>query len=347
MESPDQIHNRKEERPAVQEARRRYNLVNGLLGQLSNKLTGVSSNIESEFLAAYRVHMMAIQVEIKELKQRITQAEVALKEDGQVAKLESEVTWFSNESIRLRTHTSNMQKDMQNIVYRIETLREQKAYLSEQLKSIMKRSRVLEAELELASREQEFFNKLTLNETTSNTNTTNVLKQSQSERVINSQNRMNRGQAPVALAAIKSRSTPNLELDQETKKKSKLRKLATLAQLPYRDDILLARVNSEAQTGSKNKIKQLEEMIESQNRYENDLEKVLDEICQEVVIRRKSAVKQGKGINEESSSATIIGVSGLGVEYFAETDRMQAMIRYLSNPSVFEDVIRELSLSVM
>jgi hypothetical protein len=291
--------------------------------------------------------MMAIQVEIKELKQRITQAEVALKEDGQVAKLESEVTWFSNESIRLRTHTSNMQKDMQNIVYRIETLREQKAYLSEQLKSIMKRSRVLEAELELASREQEFFNKLTLNETASNTNTTNVLKQSQSERVINSQNRMNRGQAPAALAAIKSRSTPNLELDQETKKKSKLRKLATLAQLPYRDDILLARVNSEAQMGSKNKIKQLEEMIESQNKYENDLEKVLDETCQEVVIRRKIAVKQGKGINEESSSATIIGVSGLGVEYFAETDRMQAMIRYLSNPAVFEDVIRELSLSVM
>jgi hypothetical protein len=347
MESPDQMHSRKEERPAVQEARRRYNLVNGLLGQLSNKLTGVASNIESEFSAAYRVHMMAIQVEIKELKQRITQAEVALKEDGQVAKLESEVTWFSNESIRLRTHTSNMQKDMQNIVYRIETLREQKAYLSEQLQSIMKRSRVLEAELELASREQEFFNKLTLNETISNTNTTNVLKQSQSERVINLQNRMNRGQAPAALAAIKSRSTPNLELDQETKKKSKLRKLATLAQLPYRDDILLARVNSDAQMGSKNKTKQLEELIESQNKYENDLEKVLDEICQEVVSRRKSAVKQGKSINEESSSATIIGVSGLGVEYFAETDRMQAMIRYLSNPAVFEDVIRELSLSVM
>lgn len=335
MDSPDQM-NRKEERPAVQEARRRYNLVNGLLGQLSTKLTGVSSNIESEFLAAYRVHMMAIQVEIKELKQRIVLAEEALKEDGQVAKLESEVTWFSNESIRLRTHASNMQKDMQNIIFRIETLREQKAYLSEQLKSIMKRSRVLEAELELASREQEFFNKLTLNEVPPNINTT-TLRQTQSEAVINT---LKKGQK---LTAIKS--TPNLEFD-ESKKKTKLRKLASLAQLPYRDDILFARVNYDVQIGSKSKSQQLEEIVESE--FEIELEKVLNITCQEVVTRRRNAIKQSsKGVNEETSSATIIGVSGLGVEYFAETDRMQAMIRYLSNPTIFEDVIRELSVSVM
>jgi hypothetical protein len=123
--------------------------------------------------------------------------------------------------------------------------------------------------------------------------------------------------------------------------------LATLAQLPYRDDILLARVNSDAHVGSKSKIKQLEEIVESQSRYEQALEAVLNETCQEVVGRRRNAVKQTKGINEETSSATIIGVSGLGVEYFAETDRMQTMIKYLSNPLLFEDVVRELSLSVM
>lgn len=88
-------------------------------------------------------------------------------------------------------------------------------------------------------------------------------------------------------------------------------------------------------------------MIESQNRYEHELEAVLGEVCQEVVIRRRNAVKQSKGLNEDTSSATIIGVSGLGVEYFAETDRMQAMIKYLSHPFLFDDVVRELSLRVM
>lgn len=218
MDSPE-LSYKKEERPAVQEARRRYNSVNNLIGQLSNKLTGVASNVESEFLAAYRVHMMAIQVEIKELKERIVQAEVALKEDGQVAKLENEVTWFSNESIRLRTHANNMQKDMQNIVGRIETLREQKAYLSEQLKSIMKRSRVLEAELELASTEQEFFNKLTSNDkinnnsiNINNSNNSRALKQSQSDGQMKKFNKIQK------LAAINS--TPNLKSDELYKNQS-------------------------------------------------------------------------------------------------------------------------------
>ena len=79
------------------------------------------------------------------------------------------VTWFNDEGTRLKTHASNMKRDMVHMQTRIKALREQKLFLSvclltpslthshthsltvtqEQLKSIMKRTRIYETEIQL------------------------------------------------------------------------------------------------------------------------------------------------------------------------------------------------------
>ena len=71
------------DQPSLVRVRGEYAGLHRLLGQLSSKVSGVTTNIEKEFLAAYRVHMLHIQEELKELKQRMRDAETALNDDGQ------------------------------------------------------------------------------------------------------------------------------------------------------------------------------------------------------------------------------------------------------------------------
>ena len=61
--------------------------------------------------------------------------------------LEAEVTWFSDETSRLRSHSMSMRKDMNHILARIDALNEQRHFLNDQLKQVLKRSKVLEAEI--------------------------------------------------------------------------------------------------------------------------------------------------------------------------------------------------------
>lgn len=82
------------DRPSLLKVRRRYNELNDLMNNLQTKLSEVSASVDKDFLSSYRVHMMAIQAEIKELKQDIERGEQALNNDGTVAKLEAEVKWF-------------------------------------------------------------------------------------------------------------------------------------------------------------------------------------------------------------------------------------------------------------
>lgn len=122
-----------------------------LLNNLAGKLTEVSSNVDKEFLSSYRVHMLSIQNEIKNLKQDVIQGEQDLNSDVEVAKLETEVKWFADECNRLTSHQIAMENDIKQMEDRMASLLEQKIYLGDQLKSIMKRNRVLKAEIEYAS----------------------------------------------------------------------------------------------------------------------------------------------------------------------------------------------------
>ena len=132
---------------ALSKVEANYSGLNDLINNLSAKVSTVSGSIEKEFLSAYRIHMLEIQSELKQLKQAIKNAEEEIKNDGNVSKLENEVQWFSNETTRLKTHSNNMQKDIDHIKMRSKALLQQNEFLSDQLKAVMKRRQILEAEI--------------------------------------------------------------------------------------------------------------------------------------------------------------------------------------------------------
>ena len=61
------------DRESLLRARDQYEDVKGLIGELSTKLSKVSSHIEKEFLAAYRVHMLSVQEELRDLREAVVQ----------------------------------------------------------------------------------------------------------------------------------------------------------------------------------------------------------------------------------------------------------------------------------
>lgn len=62
---------RNEDLSGLELVRERYSNLNNLIGNLSTKLGEVSSNIDNEFLSAYRVHMVEVQEDLKSLKQQV------------------------------------------------------------------------------------------------------------------------------------------------------------------------------------------------------------------------------------------------------------------------------------
>ena len=97
--------------PSLIQARGNYSQLHDLLANLSTKMSQVSAQVDKEFLSSYRVHMLSIQAEIKKLKNDVAKGEQLLNSDAQVAKLENEAKWFSDECDRLNSHHNSMKRD--------------------------------------------------------------------------------------------------------------------------------------------------------------------------------------------------------------------------------------------
>jgi hypothetical protein len=62
MDEPKTFDGKAYENQPAANYRKRCTDLNTLIAQLTEKMSGVRSNIEKEFLSAYRVHMLTIQV---------------------------------------------------------------------------------------------------------------------------------------------------------------------------------------------------------------------------------------------------------------------------------------------
>jgi hypothetical protein len=304
-----------------------------LLGQLSSKVSGVTNNIEKEFLAAYRVHMLHIQEELKELKQRMKDAETALNDDGQVAKLEHEVTWFSDETSRLQTHASNMNRDMHHIVTRIAALRDQNIFLSEQLKAVMKRSRVLEAEINYA-----------LKEDVNSDNKSSVL----------SSGRKGEGVAIIKCSSMPglrgSTSAQSLGHSKRLKASSTVSKLRAAQQRNNKNaiaDILLSQTKKKLNQNSlesNSSIEILEKFLAGRTQSEAALEVAVEKVWTLMVNRKtKSALQLNNSLEPQDVFFAPGGITGLGLEHFSEVDRLAVITHFLSHPLQFEGTVHALA----
>lgn len=334
------------DRQSLVNVRKRFLCLQDLINQLPRQVSNVASNAENEFLAAYRVHMLSIQAELKDLNEQVAKAEEQLNDDGHVAKLEHEVSWFRVESSRLKTNTESMYKDLQGMYAKLHALQEQKMFLNDQLKSVMKRSRVLEAELEsnlLRQNQMKESNNI-LNQYNPNVDSSlagySIIKSNLSNSKSNT------------LKKIKTLSPNMITSSSDNNFKSSFRKI--------NDKLLVTKSNSENFKSLSYSVS-LKKLITSRHQTEIDLESAIKESFNNIVSRRIAIAAQNvcsfrhdfsKNNNTSSEQPNNdfrgpIGITGLGIEHFSETDRLDAMTTFLAQQTNFEQIVNILSDQIL
>jgi len=328
----------KHDRPQLLDCRSRYDVLRDFINGLSTKLSSVSSNIEDEFLSAYRVHMLSVQQELRDLKIQVIKAEEAVNEDRQVATLEQEVTWFSDEALRLKNQTASMKKDMQHVVVRTKALREQREFLSEQLKSMLKRSRILEAEL------KELTGNTFENENASSIATPSVAHSQQQRMMATS------ASAPALQRTADSRGR-NMANSSSTPKlfpKIKSKKSLSSSSLMAVDDVLIPKpkmTSANFKPAALSACDELEQLKASRASTEADLEHAIRGVLKEIVDRKLTVAARDMRLSLEEAKqakpklADVGGITGLGLEHFSDSDRLSAISIYLSHPGTFRQVV--------
>jgi len=334
----------KHDRESLLEVRDEYSSLRTLIGSLSTKLTAVSTHIEDEFLSSYRVHMLSVQQELRDLKMQVIKAEEALNEDKQVAALEQEMTWFCDESTRLKNQTTSMKKDMQHIVMRTQALREQRKFLSVQLKSTLKRSRILEAELRELSGDSRFESSSVLPPSSPrNTGAKSTLQESASAPALHTTT----NNRPL-LSTKSSSKFPSL------KKKSKSTTMVLESSLAS-EDVLIPKPkvsNANAQSFNACPIEELEELKLNRSPLEEGLESAIKGVLREIVDRKVATAARDMRISLEDAKTSkprlveVGGITGLGLEHFSDSDRLSAISIFLSQPEVFKKIVEQLNQSL-
>ncbi len=316
---------------AVANYKRVHQDLQELIRTLGSKLSDVTNHYEHEFLAAYRIHQISIHEELKELRDRVAKAEETLIEDSAVARMEEECSWFRGESNRLQSHVSAMMKDMNSMNLRLGELREQRAYLSDQLKAIMKRSRVYGAEIDY------------MKNSVSTTLKDKSITSSQSQIML-----------PSTSNSISSNSLKN------SKKSSKRGGIKNSASEPHLKHPEYA-VNHFKHLREKFD-GQLKTLEDGKTGWDSILEDALASQFHKVVerkthgvlrtLRKKSDIAEYGG---EKATPGVVppafaheipkinGLTGLGVEHFTDIDKFQTLVSVLSHPAIFREVVQELS----
>lgn len=398
------------DRDSLNATRENHNDLKILIANLSDKLTIVSNSQEKEFLSAYRVHMLGVQLELKELKLKVAKAELSLQDDGEVSKLEDECNWFRTETNRLNAHCSSMQSDIQSMKNRLTTLRDQNDFLSSQLKAVMKRSRVIEVELEYNQQDREERKKILPNpddeDDMDNDDGLSRQSPSKSPHSHKQPNTKPLGKSESAIQLGRQESHHKLIKDKKMSRTlshvavggrrtagpllDSLKGGATRAQTSTsvneaKEDFMSFGVSREEQTRTGDPIKlashvrQLNDILDQRCNAEIELEECVKIKFEEVVARRSKVVMTNSknryiqkivksvestqdvsdmgsqlletldsvsfssGVpNERAGHPVLGGVSGLGLEYFTDSDRKEIMVSFLSKPEVFQLVVNKL-----
>ena len=92
--------------------------------------------------------MLKVQKEIMHLRNRTQQKEKELSIDVKVRALESSLSWFRDESLKLARIIDDGKRENTSLKIQIESLEKDKDFLSESLKATKRQNRMLKASLE-------------------------------------------------------------------------------------------------------------------------------------------------------------------------------------------------------
>ena len=117
------------------------------INELGDKVSGVLQKQETEFLSAYRAHMRNVQKDFQDLRDDIDEKEKAIINNIKVKQLEKERDWYKKEALHLDQVLSKTKKREIELSEKVEELEEDRTWLSNQLKLIMKQKNILERKL--------------------------------------------------------------------------------------------------------------------------------------------------------------------------------------------------------
>ena len=91
--------------------------------------------------------MSKVRRELQELKQRSEDQERQLKQNDRVASIEKQLSWFREESIKLYQKLELKSKQNYELKFKLEEVEKERSFLENQVKSLLKRNRLLEVYL--------------------------------------------------------------------------------------------------------------------------------------------------------------------------------------------------------
>ena len=124
-----------------------YAKLQASISELGGKVSGVLQKQETEFLVAYRAHMRNVQKDFETLRHDIDEKEKAIENNVFVKHIEKERDWYKREALHLDQVLLKLKKKEAVLTEKVDELEQDRTWLSNQLKAVMKEKNTLESRL--------------------------------------------------------------------------------------------------------------------------------------------------------------------------------------------------------
>ena len=122
------------------------NLLNSI-SNLGNKVNKILQKQEDDFLGAYQTQMRNVQKDFETLQGEIDEKEKAIEENVLVKKIEQERDWYKREALHLDQVLVKLKQREKMLSEKNEELNQDRTWLSNQLKLVMKQKNQLESRI--------------------------------------------------------------------------------------------------------------------------------------------------------------------------------------------------------
>ena len=92
----------------------KYEELTAVIQGLSQSLSKIVTDQENEFIASYRVHMLQVALELKELQSRVEKEE--MYNDNVMLHIEEGMNWYKDQSKRLQKETDALNYEI-NVLF--------------------------------------------------------------------------------------------------------------------------------------------------------------------------------------------------------------------------------------
>lgn len=123
--------------------RKNYTKLQNSISNLGSKLNTILQKQEEDFLLGYRTHMRNVQKDFDTLQSEIDEKEKAITDNLLVKQIEKERDWYKKEALHLDQVALKLKKRDKVLTEKVEELEQERTWLSNQLKLVMKQKNTL------------------------------------------------------------------------------------------------------------------------------------------------------------------------------------------------------------